>query len=173
MKTVKIIITFLVILTVVFFGTGLIIKESSYSTKITINKPLEETFKMFNDTETITKWNPEYTSIEVVDNKSGITGSVYNIMVKHNQETVIVKEKVLAYVKNEKVTLLFDREGVAERDDYTFTSDGLTTVITLNASFQAKSYILGCVLPYFESNFKAIDEQALTNFKNFAEKSSF
>ena len=58
MKTVKIIITFLVILTVVFFGTGLIIKESSYSTKITINKPLEETFKMFNDTETITKWNP-------------------------------------------------------------------------------------------------------------------
>jgi len=110
MKTVKIIMTFLIILTVLFFGTGLVVKESSYSAIVTINKPLEETFKMFNDTTTITKWNPEYTSIEVVDSKSGVTGSVYNIIIKHNEETVIVKEKVLAYVKNEKVTLVFDRE---------------------------------------------------------------
>ena len=131
MKTVKIIMTFLTILTVLFFGTGLVVKDSSYSSIITINKPLEETFKMFNDTTTITKWNPEYTSIEVVDNKSGITGSVYNIMIKHNEETVIVKEKVLAYVKNEKVTLLFDREGVMERDDYTFTSDGSSTMLVI------------------------------------------
>ena len=173
MKTVKIIMTFLIILTVLFFGTGLVVKESSYSAIVTINKPLEETFKMFNDTTTITKWNPEYTSIEVVDSKSGVTGSVYNIIIKHNEETVIVKEKVLAYVKNEKVTLVFDREGVMERDDYTFTSDGSSTIITLNASYHAKSYILGCVLPYFESSFKEIDEVALANFKTFAEKTTF
>ena len=173
MKTVKIIITFLIILTVLFFGTGLVIKDSSYTSQITIHKPLEETFTMFTDVTAMTQWNPAYSAIEIIDQKPGITGSRYEIKVLHNNQTVIIKEKVLAYVKNEKVTLLFDREGVAERDDYTFTSDGLTTVITLNASFQAKSYILGCVLPYFESNFKAIDEQALTNFKNFAQKSSF
>jgi hypothetical protein len=36
MKTVKIVITFLVILSVLFFSTGLIIKDSSYDSQITI-----------------------------------------------------------------------------------------------------------------------------------------
>ena len=88
----------------------------------------------------------------------------------HNNQTIIIKEKVLAYVKNEKITLFIDRDGVMERDDYTFTSDRSHTVINLNSSYQAKSYILGCVLPYFKSKFKKIDEVSLNNFKNFAEK---
>jgi len=40
----------------------------------------------------------------------------------------------------------------------------------LSASYQAKSYILGCVLPFFKSKFKNIDEVSLNNFKAFAEK---
>ena len=123
MKTVKIIITFLIILTVLFFGTGLVVKDSSYTSQITIHKPLEETFTMFTDIATITLWNPEYSAVEVVDQKPGITGSRYDIKVLHNNQTIIIKEKVLAYVKNEKITLFIDRDGVMERDDYTFTSD--------------------------------------------------
>tara|TARA_B100000768_G_scaffold176111_1_gene188412 strand:- start:2905 stop:3417 length:513 start_codon:yes stop_codon:yes gene_type:complete len=170
MKTVKIIIIFLIILTLLFFGTGLVIKDSSYTSQITIHKPIEETFTMFTDIATITLWNPEYSAVEVVDQKPGITGSRYDIKVLHNNQTIIIKEKVLAYVKNEKITLFIDRDGVVERDDYTFTSDRSHTVINLNSSYQAKSYILGCVLPYFKSKFKKIDEVSLNNFKNFAEK---
>ena len=170
MKTVKIIIIFLTILTLLFFGTGLVIKDNSYTSQITIHKPIEETFTMFTDIATITLWNPEYSAVEVVDQKPGITGSRYDIKVLHNNQTIIIKEKVLAYVKNEKITLFIDRDGVIERDDYTFTRDGSHTVINLNSSYQAKSYILGCVLPYFKSKFKKIDEVSLNNFKNFAEK---
>ena len=156
MKTVKIIIIFLIILTLLFFGTGLVIKDSSYTSQITIHKPIEETFTMFTDIATLTLWNPEYSAVEVVDQKPGITGSRYDIKVLHNNQTIIIKEKVLAYVKNEKITLFIDRDGVVERDDYTFTSDRSHTVINLNSSYQAKSYILGCVLPYFKSKFKKI-----------------
>ena len=173
MKTVKVVVTFLVILTVIFFGTGLVVKESNSSSSITINKPLEDTFKMFNNLKTLTDWNPAYDSIEIIDEKPGVTGTVYNITVKHNDQKVSVREKVLAYVENEKVTLFFDREGVIETDDYTFSNKGTTTTITLNSSYQAKTYILGCVLPYFKSNFKKIDEIALANFKTFAEKTTF
>tara|TARA_B110000003_G_scaffold8247_1_gene8515 strand:- start:8161 stop:8673 length:513 start_codon:yes stop_codon:yes gene_type:complete len=170
MKTVKIIITFLIILTVLFFATGLVIKQSSYSLITTINKPLEEVFSMFTNIETKTEWNPEFREVDIVDEKLGITGSVYLIKILHKNQTVFVKEKVLAYVKNEKITSFFDREGVLETDDYTFARDGENTIISLQASYQAKSYILGCILPYFKSNFKKIDELSLSNFKTFAEK---
>jgi uncharacterized membrane protein len=170
MKTVKIIITFLIILTVFFLGTGLIIKESSYTSTITINQPLEKTFATFTDLSTIPKWNPAYSAIEVVDLKPGITGSIFDIKVIHNNQTTIIREKVLAYVKNEKYTLYIDKDGVIERDDYTFSSDGSQTLINLNSSYQAKSYLLSCVLPFFKSKFKKIDEVFLNNLKTFVEK---
>lgn len=170
MKAVKIILSIVVVLSVAFFATGLIIKETNYTAEIEVDKPLSETFALFNDMSKIKQWVPEYQSVEVVNKNSGITGSVYNIVVEHNGQKVVVKEKILAYVEDEKVTLFLDREGVTETDDYTFKSDGLKTTITLNASYQSKSYILGCILPYFKRTFKGIDKQYLTNFKAFAEK---
>ncbi len=169
MKTVKIIITLLIILTVLFFGTGLIIKESSYTSKIIINESLEKTFSTFTDLSAKTQWNPEYNAIEVIELKPGITGSIYNIKVLHNNQTTIIREKVLAYVKNEKITLFIDKDGVVERDDYTFSSDGSQTVINLSSSYQAKSYLLSCVLPFYKFKFKKIDEVFLNNFKRFLE----
>ena len=169
MKTVKIVITFLIILTVLFFGTGLIIKESSYTSRIIINEPLEKTFSTFTDLSAKTQWNPEYNAIEVVELKPGITGSIYNIKVLHNNQITIIREKVLAYVKNEKITLFIDKDGVVERDDYTFSSDGSQTVINLSSSYQAKSYLLSCVLPFYKFKFKKIDEVFLNNFKRFLE----
>jgi len=169
MKTVKIIITLLIILTLLFFGTGLIIKESSYTSKIIINEPLEKTFSTFTDLSAKTQWNPEYNAIEVIELKPGITGSIYNIKVLHNNQTTIIREKVLAYVKNEKITLFIDKDGVVERDDYTFSSDGSQTVINLSSSYQAKSYLLSCVLPFYKFKFKKIDEVFLNNFKRFLE----
>ena len=169
MKTVKIIITLLIILTVLFFGTGLIIKESSYTSKIIINESLEKTFSTFTDLSAKTQWNPEYNAIEVIELKPGITGSIYNIKVLHNNQTTIIREKVLAYVKNEKITLFIDKDGVVERDDYTFSSDGSQTVINLSSSYQAKSYLLSFVLPFYKFKFKKIDEVFLNNFKRFLE----
>ena len=169
MKTVKIIITLLIILTVLFFGTGLIIKESSYTSRIIINEPLEKTFSTFTDLSAKTQWNPEYNAIEVIELKPGITGSIYNIKVLHNNQITIIREKVLAYVKNEKITLFIDKDGVVERDDYTFSSDGSQTVINLSSSYQAKSYLLSCVLPFYKFKFKKIDEVFLNNFKRFLE----
>ena len=173
MKTIKIILVFLIIITTIFFTTGLVIKENTHSIHMTIHKPLEETFLLFNDLSSIPIWNPDYISIDIVDKKADFTGSVYRIKIQNNQEEVFIKEKVLSYIKNEKVTLFFDREGMIETDDFTFSSDGLNTTIKLQSNYQAKSYILGCVLPFFKYKFKQIDKEALLNFKNFAENITF
>ena len=170
MKTVKVILTILVILSVLFLGTGLVIKENKYSTEITINKPLSETFKLFNDQESIRQWIPEIQKFEAIVEKPGVTGSEFRITMDNNGETVTMKEKVLAYVEDEKVTLYFDAEQVLKTDDYTFISDGESTKIQLNVTFQAESYIMSCMFPYFKGAFKSVDEKYLNNFKAFAEK---
>ena len=79
-------------------------------------------------------------------------------------------EKILAYVKNEKVTLFFDAENMLKRNDYLFKEQKGVTMITLNTSFQSESYIMACLYPYFKGTLQEQDQAYLNNFKELIEK---
>jgi len=171
MKAIKIILGIIITLTVVFFATGLLVKEINYEAKVEINKPLKEVFALFNDDDSLKKWVPDIKSIEVLEEKPGIIGSRYRmVVVDGNGNDITMEEKVLAYIENEKVTLYFDAQGMLKTDDYTFTSDGSKTIITNRSTCKSDSYIFGCMMPYFKGTFKDIDQGYLNNFKAFAEK---
>jgi len=172
MKTVKIILGVIIGLTVIFFATGLIFKETAYTTQVTVNKPLEEVFSMFNDSSKIKNWIPELKSIEPLDVKPEKTGSTYKMVIQNkNGEEITLKEKVLAYVPNEKITLFFNADNMLKTDDYTFSFENGVTTIQNNSSCKSNSYILSCLFPYFKGTFKKQDQGYLDNFKSFIEKS--
>ena len=79
-------------------------------------------------------------------------------------------QRVIAYVKNEKVTLFFDAENMLKRDDYIFKEKNGITTITSNSSCQSESYLMACMFPYFKGTFKEQDQAYLNNFKVFVEK---
>lgn len=169
MKVIKIILGILVALTVVFFGTGLLIKETSYSTQISVDKPLPEVFELFNDASQLHHWIPELKSIEVLDEKPGKTGSTYRMVVSNQGEDISLKEKVLAYVPNEKVTLFFNADGMLKTDDYKFSTNDEGTLIVNSSKCRSNSFILSCIFPYFKGTFKAQDQSYLDNFKTYIE----
>lgn len=171
MKTIKIILGIIIAISLIFFGTGLVIKEINYETKVVVNKPLKEVFVMFNDDDNLKNWIPELKSIDALEKKAGVTGSRYKMVVLDgNGNEITMEEKVLAYVENQKVTLYFDAQGMLKTDDYTFTSDGTKTIITNKTNCKSDSYIFGCMMPYFKGTFEDIDQGYLNNFKAFAEK---
>lgn len=170
MKTVKIILGIITAITLVFFATGLFVKETSYTAQISVNKSVKEVFKAFNTSGNIKNWIPEVKSFNVINENIGKTGSTYKIVVENQGQEITMTEKVMAYVPNEKVTLFFDAENMLKTDDYIFTEkDGITT-ITLNSSCKSDSYIMACMFPYFKGTFKEQDQSYLNNFKSFIEK---
>lgn len=170
MKAVKITLGLVLLLSLAFFGTGLVIKESNYSVEVNVNKSLSETFKIFNNQALMTQWVPEITKVETIQENPGKVGSEYRITMDNNGEVITMKEKVLAFVENQKVTQYFDQEGVLKTNDFTFESEGNQTKIVLNATYEGETYILNCVFPYFKGTFKELDRTQLDNFKAFAEK---
>lgn len=170
MKTIKVILGIISVLVIAFFLTGLIVKETNYSAQVSVNKPLEEVFKTFNQPGNVKKWIPEIISIDTLHLNPGYIGSEYKIVVLNQDQEIKMTEKVLAYIPNEKVTLFFDAENMLKRDDYLFNEkDGVTTVI-LNSSCQSDSYVMACVFPYFKGVFRDQDQMYLNNFKAFVEK---
>jgi len=169
MKTVKIVLGVLIAITIAFFCTGLIIKENTYSHQITINQPLNKTFELFSDQNLVKEWIPEITNIEAIQMKPGMVGSEYRVTMENEGVVLSKKEKILAYVKNEQLTYYFDAEGVYKTDDFSFSSEGNNTLISLESTYSGKSYLISCVFPYFKGTFKDVDIQNLERFKEFAE----
>lgn len=169
MKTVKTIIWILVILTIAFFSIGLIVKEVTYTAEVTVNKPIEKVFPLFNDETRIKEWIPEIVSITAKEKKPSITGSTFDIKIINNGNEVIVPQKVLAHVPNQKVTLFFKAENILKTDQYIFLYNDKQTVITLNSRCKSESFMLACVFPFFKGKLQQQDQQYLNNFKKIAE----
>lgn len=170
MKTVKTILIIISIFIVAFLATGLIVKETNYTAKVSVDKSIDTVFKSFVKIDSVKNWIPEIQSVEVVNKNPGITGSIYNIILLNKGQEIRMTEKIMAYVPNKKVTLFYDAENMIKKDDYLFSEENGQTVITLNASCQSESYLMACVYPYFKGTLLAQDQAYLNNFKNYIEQ---
>jgi uncharacterized membrane protein len=170
MKTIKVILIIISILVLAFLVTGIVIKETSYTAEVSIEKPVATVFNNFMKIESVKNWIPDIKSVKAVNKNIGIIGSVYKVVVLNQGQEIAMTEKIMAYVPNEKVTLFFDAENMLKKDDYLFTEENGVTTITLNASCQSESFLMACMFPYFKGTFQAQDQSYLNNFKTFLEK---
>ncbi|WKD84713.1 hypothetical protein KCTC32516_00047 [Polaribacter huanghezhanensis] len=170
MKGVKIILGIVTALVVVFFSTGLIIKETTYQVKVEIDKPLDAVFSVFNNQELMKEWLTDVKSITPISVKPGIVGSEYKMLVENQGKEMEMNEKVMAFIPNKKVTLFFDADDMLKTDEYDFSfSDGKTTIIK-DVICKSDSYLMSCLFPYFKGTFTDIDQKYLEDFKTYIEK---
>lgn len=159
----------LLLLAIIFFVTGLIVKETTYQVSTTINKPIEEVFKVFNDQSKLKEWIPAVKVFEPIEEKEGMVGSTYRMVVDNKGTDFEMKETVTAFEENKRVGLEFAAQGMLKTDDIVFTSDGTSTTITNNASCKGTTYLTKCMFPYLKGAFIKTDKASLDNFKNMIE----
>ena len=170
MKTIKVILIIISSLVVAFLATVLLVQQTNYSATVSIDKPIDEVFSNFMQIDSVKNWIPDIKSVKPVNINPGITGSVYDVVVLNQGQEIVMTEKIMAYVLNEKVTLFYDAENMLKKDDYLFSEENGITTITLNAACQSESFIMACMFPYFRGTFQAQDQSYLNNFKKFLEE---
>jgi len=170
MKTIKVILIIISTLVVAFLATGLLVQQTNYSATVSIDKPIDEVFSNFMQIDSVKNWISDIKSVKPININPGITGSVYDVVVLNQGQEIIMTEKIMAYVLNEKVTLFYDAENMLKKDDYLFSEENGITTITLNAACQSESFIMACMFPYFRGTFQAQDQSYLNNFKKFLEE---
>jgi uncharacterized protein YndB with AHSA1/START domain len=169
MKTIRVILIIISIFVLGFLATGLVIRDTSYTAKVLIERPIEAVFESFTQMDSVKNWIPEIKSIEVFQNNIGVTGSAYKVVVLNQGQEIVMTKKIVAYVPNEKITLFYDAENMLKKDDFIFTRENGRTRISLQASCQSESFLMGCMFPYFKGTFRAQDQSYLDNFKKYIE----
>lgn len=170
MKIIKIILSIIIGLSLIFFATGIIIKETKYTVEVSINKSVEQVFTEFSKIENSKNWIPDVKKITTIQETQEITGNSYQVVVDNNGEEFIITESILDYEPNQKITIFFDAENMLKNNNFVFQSQGTNkTRIVLEATCKSDSYMLSCVFPYFKSVFSKQDLAYLENFKTYVE----
>ena len=170
MKAVKIVLGIVTVLVLIFLLTGLFITEVKYTVEVEINKPVNDVFEDFQNVDLMKKWLPEIKSIEPIEEKPGIVGSTYTMIVVNQGQEMKMIEKITAYIPNEKMTFEFDSDQMIKIDDYNFIANGNKTKMVQNCSINSKSYMTACLFPYFKSTFKDLSLSYMNRFKEEVEK---
>ncbi len=170
MKAVKIVLGIVTALIVIFLLTGLIVTDVKYSAEVEINKPIEKVFKDFQDVELMKKWLPEIKSIDPIEVKDGVVGSTYKMVVTNQGQEIEMIEKITDYISNKKMTFQFDSDQMIKIDDYNFIANGNKTKVIQNCSVNSKSYLMGCLLPFFKGSLKDLSLSYMNRFKTEVEK---
>ncbi|WP_369049462.1 SRPBCC family protein [Tenacibaculum sp. UWU-22] len=170
MKIIKNILVVIVILSLIFFATGLVVKETQYTTEITINSSINKVFDTFEDTNKTGQWQPEIKLIEPIQENTEKVGSTYKIVVENKEQKIEMIKKIMAYIPNKKITFQFDSNQMIKIDDYNFVAVGNTTKITQHSIIRPKNYIMSCIFPYFKSKLKKVSYGYLKQLKEVVEK---
>lgn len=172
-KVLKWVSFLLAALVLVFFLTGLVVKETTYQVSTTIDKPVEEVFKAFNDHSNLSQWVTSIKSFTPIEEKEGMVGSTYKIIVDDGSgKDFEMTETITEFIENEKVSLAFDAQSMYKTDEISFKAVENGTLITNKATCKGSSYFYKCLFPYFKSMFINTDQTSLDNFKKYIEKTS-
>lgn len=131
MKIIKYILLAIIFLVILFFAMGLMNPSIKYGAKITVDKPLEETWEFTQDETHYHKWLEGYQSMELIEGEHNQVGSRYKVIVQPapDQPEFEMIETIKAIKENDFVTLHFDSDMMDfEQTIYHSFSNGKTTV---------------------------------------------
>jgi len=169
-KIVKIVFLFIGLVLVVFFATGILFDQTTYTTSVEINKPVNEVFAKFTDVNLLTKWTPNLKTVTVLKETPNKVGTVYEKEIENKGRTLTATQEIKGYEPNKKITYFLDANITLKTDTYVFTVQNGKTTIVDNAVVESNTYLMDCIYPWMKSTFKKMDQTALDNFKAMLEK---
>jgi uncharacterized membrane protein len=158
------------LLIVGFFAPAVLKSELSHESRVTINKPPNEVWKKFTNSDNMGKWIQGFKSIELVSGEQDTVGSKYKITVEDDGQTFEAIETVKEFVENEKFAFRLEGDMLTDDIIVTFANKGLTTEMVQSETIVAKGILWKALFYWMQSTMSARSQSNLNNFKRFVEE---
>jgi len=166
MKFLKYLFGAILLLGILFFVKGMITPNISYSSEITVDKPINEAWAVMNDESKISQWLKGIKSVEHVSGEKGTVGAVTKYIFVENGEESEVVETIKEIKPNEYIIMDFAMADVMDMNykvNYS-EKDGKThikseTITTGNGMFMKS------MMSFMTSTMQAQEDENLNNLK--------
>lgn len=166
MKILKFFITILVIITLIFVIRGLMTSSISYSSEITVDKPVSEAWAVMQDESKITEWLQGITDIKHISGEKGKVGAVTEYTFSQAGQESTVVETIKSITPEQQITMDFSSPGAMDMA-YTvdFTADGSKTVIKSSTDVSGQGFFMKCLIPWLHGTMVSQEDLNMSNLQ--------
>lgn len=173
MKYLKYFLGIIALLLVLFIVRGILSPTISYSSKIIVDKSIEEAWAVMNDEKKVAQWLKGITNIEHVSGEKGTVGAVTKYTFSENGQESIVLETIKSIHPEEQVAMDFVIEGVMSMDyKVDFTKKGGKTHIKSSTTTQGIGIFMRSLIPFMQSTMQAQEDENMDNLKILIEENT-
>lgn len=170
MKYLRYFLGIIVLLVLIFLGVGLLTPSVSYSSEVTVDKPVQEAWAVMNDESKTSEWLKGITKMEHVSGEKGTVGAVTQYTFEENGQESIILETMKTIRPNEQVAMDFVMEGVMVMDyQVDFTEKDGKTMIVSSTTVKGLGLFMKSMVPFMKGSFQAQEDENMNNLKKVIE----
>ena len=170
MKYLKYLLGIIALLVVIFIGKGFLTPSISYTSEITVDKPVKEAWAVMNDESKVAQWLKGTKKMEHVSGTKGEVGAVAKYTFEQDGQESIILETMKTIRPNEHVAMDFVMEDVTTMDynmDFP-EKDGKTHIKSYTTAAGAGMFMRS-MLSFMGSTMQAQEDENMNNLKTLIE----
>lgn len=172
MKYLKYAIGIITILVIGFLALGLIKPKTTYECEIMVEKTIDESWAVLQDTEKLSEWLPGFQKIEHISGTPGTVGAVSKVYFDNNGESMNIQETITDIVPNESISMKYESDFMDMDYKLIITSVNGQTKINSITTAEGNGIISKSIMALMGSSLKQQEETNLSNLKKTIEQNT-
>lgn len=153
-----------------FYVIGLVKPSISYDSTIIINRPVEQSWKIYSDESLMNQWVQNFDKIEKIKLTPFESGAEYILILKEKNNTFELHHKVIESIPQKSYQYILKNAVLTNTVKVTFSEPKeFTTEIKITNNVVAENWFLQSLFVFFKSKFKSQDDVNLEALKKLIE----
>lgn len=172
LKYIKITLGIITILIVGFLALGIIKPTVTYECAIMVEKPIEESWAVLQDTAKLSDWLPGFQKIEHISGTPGTVGAVSNVYFDNNGESMSILETITDMTPNESIAMKYASDFMDMDYKLDITLENGQSKIYSSTLAKGNGMISKSIMALMGGSLKKQEETNLANLKKTIEENT-
>jgi len=169
-KILKCLGVIILLLVSAFFSLGIFIPSLNYDNKILVNKPVEQSFRVFTNVFSFSEWIPGFKNIKWLSGKQNEIGSKWEMTVVQEGEKYTMTETLTYFKENELFAFKLENDMLTNDVEIRFVNKGETSEIISSNHIEGKNIFRKSLFVFSHSYFKQQSKEMYDKLKEVIEK---
>ena len=150
--------------------TGVFEGEMKFKLESVINKPLTDVWKAFENPESLSKWQPSLTKVELLSGTQGQSGAVSKLTYEEGGREFSLVEKVTYRDEPNQFDNVYENDFTDNpmRNKFVERSENQTLWV-VEAEYKFKTFAMKLLGPLLKRNFVRRTQKDMERFREFVE----
>lgn len=168
-KIVRYFLLFLLLLVIAFFSIGIFIPSLNFESKVSVDKPVDISFRVFTSPFSLSAWIPGLKNVKWISGKPNEVGSKWEMTIEDDGDEYVMTEELVAFKENELFVVKMENYEITNDVEVRFTDKGTTSEICSSNHVVAKNFFQKPVIVFLKSTLKKRNEEMYKNLKRLIE----